>query len=120
MARFTTAEAQAIVHVALALFRLEFTIGAKKVCDALSKRSGRSFGRGMGLGNSDIRRCMTAVGGQIVQAPFRRIFGIFFWRRFWISVELGLTVVTRFCSACNFTGLPTQAMSSLSRLGSPL
>jgi len=71
MARFTTAEAQAIVHAALALFRLEFTVGAKKVCDALSKQSGRSFGRGMGLWNSDIRRCMTAVGGQIVQAPFR-------------------------------------------------
>jgi len=37
MARFTTAEAQAIVHAALALFQLEFTVGAKKVCDALSK-----------------------------------------------------------------------------------
>jgi len=63
MARFTTAEAQAIVHAVLTLFRLEFTVGAKKVCNVLSKRGGKSFGRSMGLQNSDIRRCMTAVSG---------------------------------------------------------
>jgi len=42
MARFSTVEAKAIVHVTLSFFRLELSIWAKEVCNSVDSSNGES------------------------------------------------------------------------------